>query len=147
MPITPLHLGVLAPINHWFPKKVNNLSFLLVNLWMDAEAILYVLFHVPGRELHGPATHSLLGSLGIAFLVAIWGCASLRWVLGALIGAVSHILLDMLVHSEMQPLDPWIAGNPFYLDAMVPLSALLVVPTAWFILQSVSDRGAAFRRV
>lgn len=147
MPITPLHAGVLAPINHFFPKRVSNVSFLLVNLWMDAEAIMYVLFAVSGRELHGPATHSFLGSLGIALMVSIFGLRSLPWVLGALLGAVSHIILDMLVHSEMQPLSPWRTDNLFYIDGMVIVSAVLVVPTAWFILQLVSGTGGSVRKI
>ena len=141
MPITPLHAGVLAPINHFFPKKVSSVSFILVSLWLDIEAILYVIFEVSGRELHGPVTHSFAGSLAVALIVAIFGFMSLRWVLGALLGAVSHVLLDMLVHAEMQRLAPWRTDNPFYLDGMVIVSALLVVPTAWFVLQLVSGTG------
>ena len=143
MPITPLHLGLLAPINHWFPGKVSNLSFWLITLWLDANAIVYYGMGLELGEIHGPGTHSLLGALIGAGIIALFNMVSLAWILGAVLGAVTHILLDMLVHSEMQPLAPWVDSNPFYCDAMVPLSAVLVVPTAWFILQLVSDKAVA----
>ena len=143
MPITPLHLGLLAPINHWFPGKVSNLSFWLITLWLDANAIVYYGMGLELGEIHGPGTHSLLGALIGAGIIALFNMVSLAWILGAVLGAVTHILLDMLVHSEMQPLAPWVDGNPFYCDAMVPLSTVLVVPTAWFILQLVSDKAVA----
>lgn len=143
MPITPLHAGVLAPINHWFPGKVSNLSFWLITLWLDANAIVYFGMGLELGEFHGPGTHSLLGALIGAGIIALFNMVSLAWILGAVLGAVTHILLDMLVHSEMQPLAPWVDSNPFYCDAMVPLSAVLVVPTAWFILQLVSDKAVA----
>ena len=160
MPITLVHLGILAPLNHFFPKKVNALSFLLVNLWIDAGAIAYVGFNTYWGPLHGPESHSFLASLAISSIVGVVGMlwyvlqeirypgtcptsAILGWYTGAFLGGTSHILLDMLVHSEMQPLAPWVDSNPFYCDAMVPLSAVLVVPTAWFILQLVSDKAVA----
>ncbi len=163
MPITPLHLGILAPINHFFPKKVSNLSFLLITLWMDAEIILHLFFQGPVREFHGPHTHSFLAAFSISTIVAgvgvvamvLWDIhrpirnaphRALAWILGAYLGGLTHILLDMLVHPEMQPLAPWTKSNPFYLDAMLPVTVLLVVPTAWFILQSVSGKGDVIRR-
>jgi len=39
MPLSPLHVGVLAPVNHFFPGKVSNISFVLVTLWIDAQSI------------------------------------------------------------------------------------------------------------
>lgn len=137
MPITPLHLGLLAPINHWFPNKVSNLSFLLVTLWMDTNAIMYYVFglEIPA-ELHGPESHSLLSALLIAGIVSVfvWRWS---WILGAFLGGVTHILLDGLVHSEMLPFYP-IEGNPFYLGAMLPLSLALSIPLVWLIAQYVS---------
>lgn len=135
MPITPLHLGVLAPLNHFYPKKVSNLAFILVTLWIDGNAILYYAFDLPMGEFHNPETHSLLGVFVLSSLIAAAGFSSLRWVLGAYLGGLSHILLDMLVHAEMQPLYP-MTGNPFYFaEGMPVVSALLVLPLIWFILQ------------
>lgn len=155
MPITPLHLGLLAPINHFFPGKVSNLSFILVNLWLDAYAIALFGFGWDLGELHGPDTHSLTAALAIAGLVFVpvfmyrvikhlMGYAhqeklAMAWLSGCYLGAITHILLDAMVHSEMLPFHP-LQGNPLYCNAMVPLSAVLVVLTAWFILQLVSGK-------
>lgn len=136
MPITPLHLGVLAPINHFAPNKVSNVSFILVNLLIDAKSILFVLTG-EGAISHG-AEHSFMGALVFATLVAMFGFRSEKWVFGAYLGGVTHILLDMLVHPEMAPFDPMMVGNPFYMGWMEPVSLLLLPLSIWFIAQCVS---------
>ena len=136
MPITPLHLGLLAPINHWFPGKVSNLSFWLITLWLDANAIVYYGMGLELGEIHGPGTHSLLGALIGAGIIALFNMVSLAWILGAVLGAVTHILLDMLVHAEMQPLFPY-TTNPFYWGDMGLISVILIAPFVWLIAQYV----------
>lgn len=138
MPITPLHFAVLAPVNHFYPGKVSLVSFTLINVWMDGNAILYFVFGLEGPELHGPETHSLLAAIALASILALFGVRSRKWVIGAYLGGVTHVLLDMLVHPEMQPLFP-IHWNPFYAGAMEPLSLLLVPFMAWFIYQFTRD--------
>ena len=136
MPLTPLHFGVLAPVNHFFPGKASLVSFTLINLWMDGNAILYFGFGLDRPELHGPETHSLLAALVLASIMAIVGFRSRKWVIGAYLGGLSHVLLDMLVHSEMQPLYP-IHWNPFYAGMMEPLSLILLPFMIWFCFQVV----------
>lgn len=135
MPITLLHFGLLAPINHFAPKKVSNVSFILVSLWLDANSIFYALFGLPGIA-HG-TEHSFAGAAWLSGIVALCGFMSRKWVLGALLGGVTHVLLDMLVHAEMEPMFPF-KRNPFYMDWMQPLSLVLLPLTVWFIAQSVS---------
>ena len=135
MPITPLHLGVLAPINHFFPNKVSNIAFILVTLWIDGNAILYYGFGLDGGEFHSPATHSFLGVMILSTIAAVPGMLNVKWVLGAYLGGLTHVLLDMLVHVEMNPFFP-VEGNPFYFAEGMPIvSALLVLPLIWFIVQ------------
>lgn len=136
MPITLLHFGLLAPINHFAPKKVSNVSFILTSIWIDGKSILYVLFGLPGIA-HG-VEHSFLGALVLSGIVAIFGFRSRKWILGAVLGGITHVLLDMCVHIEMEPLLP-IKGNVFYMDWMAPLSLALLPFTIWFIAQSVSN--------
>lgn len=62
----------------------------------------------------------------------------MKWVLGAYLAALTHVLLDSLVHSEMAPLWP-MAGNPLYIGAMEPLSLILLPFMLWFIVQTVSS--------
>lgn len=162
MPITPLHLGILAPLNHFFPKKVNNVSFILVNLWLDASAIAYYALGLDMGEFHGPETHSFIAAFALGSIVAIIGfmtcvindvlnrtrnneAKAYAWMWGAFLGAASHILLDAMVHSEMLPFHP-IAGNPFYWGGMTWLSLILVPPLVWLIAQYVSAGVRAFQR-
>lgn len=153
MPITPLHLGLLAPINHFYPKSVSNLSFILVTLWLDASAIAYYALGLEMGEFHGPETHSLIAAMAIAGMVFIVGFGyyvarhlsgkprqevpALAWLLGCYLGGISHILLDAMVHSEMLPFSP-LHGNPFYWGGMEAISGILIPPFIWLIFQYVS---------
>lgn len=136
MPITPLHFGLLAPINHFAPNKVSGISFILVNLWIDAVAIINWFQGTP-LPSHDEGNHTLPGAMLIAVFIAVLGMRSMKWVLGAFLGALTHILLDGLVHPEMQPLHP-MAGNPFYMGWLEPLSLFLVPFLIWLIFQYVS---------
>ena len=163
MPITPLHLGILAPFNHWLPGKVNNLSFWLVTLWLDASAIGYYALGLEMGEFHGPETHSFLAAAALASLIGMLGFGyyvlkelfwsalqenserALAWICGAYLGGFSHILLDAMVHSEMLPFAP-IPGNPFYWGGMEPVSLLLVTLTIWLIAQYALSGVRAVRK-
>ena len=163
MPITPLHLGLLAPLNHWLPGKVNNLSFWLVTLWLDASAIAYYTLGLKMGEFHGPETHSFIAAVALAGIVScvgvlymLWVAATQArttlaagqpwpWVLGAFLGGMTHILLDAMVHSEMLPIHP-LSGNPFYWGGMEPVSILLVPLAIWLTSQYVSAGVQAVRK-
>jgi membrane-bound metal-dependent hydrolase YbcI (DUF457 family) len=132
MPITPLHVGVLAPINHFFPGKFNNLAFIIVTLWLDASAIAYYALGLEMGEMHGPLTHSFMGAMLLSGIVAVLGFKSVPWIAGAFLGGMTHILLDAMVHVEMLPIYP-LDGNPFYWGGMEPVSLLLVAPLIWLI--------------
>lgn len=147
MPITPLHFGLMAPVNHFFPNKVSIISFVLINVWMDGSSITYALFGLEYIEPHSPLTHSLLSALVLASIMS-WRLflpgvfmkpkpATLKWALGAYYGGVSHVLLDSLVHFDMVPLYP-ITVNHFQSVNMATLSLVLLPFTIWFIQQCVS---------
>lgn len=153
MPITPLHLGILAPLNHFFPKKVNNLSFLLITLWMDASAIAYYGLGLEMGEFHGPSSHSLNAVLIMSSIVIALGMffvskepKVLAWMLGAYLGGFSHILLDGMVHSEMLPFHP-APGNPFYWGGMEWVSLMLLPLLIWLISQFSLNVVQAFQRI
>lgn len=112
------------------------MSFTMVNLWIDAPFILAALTDTV-LPSHESANHSFVAAALIAVLVSVPGMRSHKWVFGAFLGALSHITLDMLVHTDMSPLEP-MAGNPFYMGWMEPMSLVLLPLTVWFIFQSVS---------
>lgn len=137
MPITPLHFGVLAPVNHLAPGRISNVSFVLVNLMVDFHSILWWLTGYNGGPTHG-VEHSFLGILPLILYVSLLRMWSLKWWLGAALGGLSHVVLDALVHSDMSPFYP-LTGNPLYADLMGPLSGALLVLCAWLTLQYVSS--------
>lgn len=119
-----------------------------MNLWLDSLAI-QAWFAGEPLPSHDRADHTFVIAMSMAVILAVLGVRSAPWVAGAFTGAVSHILLDALVHPEMQPFKLMgIEGNPLYLGLMVPLSWALVPLTGWFIVQSVSGSlGWARRRL
>lgn len=129
MPITPLHLAAGLPLRHWLRQRFSLAAFIAVNILIDLEPGLIMFFNMDslGYPLHG-TLHTLAGTTGAGLLVA--ACAPRRAVLiGAMIGAWSHLLLDALVHTDVQPLWPIAGGNPLYQGWMEPVSliCLLVV--------------------
>lgn len=162
MPITPLHLGILAPINHWLPGKVNNLSFWLVTLWLDASAIGYYALSLEMGEFYGPETHSFIAAVALANVVGMLGFMfyvikevlwptprinqdrAMSWFAGAFLGGFSHVLLNAMVHSELEPFHP-IVGNPFYWGGMSWISLLLVPPLIWLTSQYVHNSYSFIR--
>ncbi len=135
MPITPLHIGVLAPINHFSPGKVSATSFAIGQVLLDAESIRYYLTGY-GDVSHG--SHTLFAALMLGAWISIVGFWSARWVWGAFIGTFSHVLLDALVHTDVELLGPWVPGNALNAGLMEPLSFILLVMCAWWGLQKMS---------
>jgi hypothetical protein len=127
---------------------MSHVSFILTNIALDLFVIQLVVYmdflerHDEGRTalawqngLHDAPDHALIGALIIGLLVALPRMRRPGWLLGCVIGAVSHILLDALVHSDLHPFWPLLSGNPFYLDLMAPLSAVLTIGCAVWLLQ------------
>lgn len=136
MPITPLHFGVMAPINHLAKSKVSNTAFVLINVIIDLPVIAMVLFPevFKGDVLHGPLTHSFVGVMVLALLLSLFGYKSRKWIQGIWIGGISHIVMDMLVHPDMAPLYPK-SGNVFYMGWMAPVSLVGFILMICWLLQ------------
>lgn len=115
-------------------------AFIATNILIDVEpgAVMYLGLNYP---LHG-VVHTLLGATAIAMLVGL--ILSFRWRMsrqkivaawvGALFGAWSHLLLDALVHTDVQPLWPALDGNPIYMGWMAPLSLVCLVVTLGYLV-------------
>lgn len=127
----------MAPVIYWTRCWVALVSFTLVNLWIDLDAIVNWL---SGKDFpsHDEAWHTMHGALLTAFVIGLMVVWSWRWVLGAFFGGVSHIYLDALVHPEMQPFVDTEPGNPLYSGLMEPLSLALLPFTLWLIVLIVS---------
>lgn len=139
MPITPFHFGPGAFLKAIAPRQVSWTAFALANGLIDLEPILLFLF--TGEPAHR-FFHTLPGAT-LAALAAVWpgriACASwlrfwnrqlspaqARWLgcepsintrqalVGALLGAWSHLILDMAMHVDVRPLWPAIGTNPWH---------------------------------
>ncbi|MBK6630616.1 MAG: hypothetical protein IPG33_05970 [Betaproteobacteria bacterium] len=129
MPITPFHFGPGALIKAAAPRHVSWTTFALANGLIDLEPIL--LFFLTGEPAHR-FFHTLPGAT-LAALAAAWpgriageawlrfwnrqlspaqagwlGCpatiSSKQAFIGALLGAWSHLALDMAMHVDVTPL-------------------------------------------
>jgi len=141
MPATPLHIGIPGLISYYNPKKVDIAAAIIGSVIIDTDFFLFLIF---GTPVHG-YLHSFLSATLVAVLLAgilyllnptmielkKWfgwetetGIKSL--LAGAFTGTYSHIILDMLLYWEMNPLFPF-NGNPFY----VPGAALPVFITVY----------------
>lgn len=135
MPITLLHLGVLAPINYLTKNKVSNISFFFTTVWIDIQSIVYYITGL-GDYDHG-VSHSVLGMSCAAFLVCVLGFKTWKWVYGTIAAVISHLILDGMVHSDMR-FFMVMDDNPLFLDWMGVISLLLLPCLIWLILQIVS---------
>ena len=139
MPFTPLHMGPALLLKAGCERRFSLFAFGCAQILMDIEPLLGLIRHAP--VLHG-RTHTLLWALpiglGAVLLARLLRCLvlrrwnrevahyGLRWLSlplscgwsallwGGLLGAYSHLLLDGLMHGDIQPLWPLYAGNPFY---------------------------------
>lgn len=147
MPATPLHIGPALIVKAVAPHHFSVLVFAFGNVLMDIEPVVQFL-----REeyvLHG-FTHTYVGAtiLGIVslflgkpfcerllarfqadprspFLVWLHGPDRIGWrtaAISAFAATYSHVVLDSIMHGDMEPLAPWSKANG--LLATVPVDTL-----------------------
>lgn len=147
MPITPFHFGPGLLFAAIAPRFVSWTVFALANVLIDLEPI--TLFFLTGDPSH-PWLHTLPGAVAVATVVALAGrrpCvvflrwwntrlspAQARWLgvdpaitvvqawCGAFTGTLSHILLDGIMHVDVRPFWPVLAGNP--LQGLIDIDVL-----------------------
>ena len=132
MPLTPFHFGPGALIKAWLPRRFSLLVFCYAQVLMDIE----VVYRVFSRQLalHGPL-HSYPGALAVALVCAVtsrplylalnfcWRLVPGRRIplslpegrvilFSAIVGTLSHVLLDSIMHPDLEPFWPFASGNP-----------------------------------
>lgn len=124
MPITPFHFGLGAALHAVAPRHVSFLSFCGTNVLIDLESLYNLIYqrHPVHAFLHTYAGATLAAAAVIGlFLMARWLAARLRlpnvlrWRelsplqvgLGTTLGAYSHVILDSVMHPDIQPLAPF----------------------------------------
>lgn len=125
MILTPLYVGLLAPINHFARGKVSNISFVVVTLWLDGAHLVYPLFRV-GHLLDAQQPTSFMAALLAGSIVALLGLLRTSWVLGAIAGALSHAAIDLLLFAR---------GDPPQLGEGHWIELALTALCAWLLFQ------------
>lgn len=130
MPFTPFHMGPGLLLKAVLGSSFSLMIFGWTQIIMDIQPLI-VLITGEGH-LHG-FTHTYIGASLLAILSALTGkhlselalsVLQLSWVssykikwpvaiVSAFIGSYSHVLLDSLMHSDLQPFYPLTVNNPF----------------------------------
>jgi membrane-bound metal-dependent hydrolase YbcI (DUF457 family) len=125
MPFTPIHLGPGAAFKAIGGRHFSLMVFGGSQVLMDIEPLIGIIQNKP--ILHG-YTHTLVGALLIGLVAGVIGRPISAFVLkllqikhhpftwgasfsSAFVGTFSHIGLDAIMHSDMNPLWPIIQGN------------------------------------
>ncbi len=127
MPFTPIHMGPGMLVKSVIQERFSLMVFGWSQIVMDIQP-LYAMF--TGKvHLHG-ATHTYLGAIPVALIAVVtgkhlaafglrrfdladhlpisWGVA----LFSALIGALSHVFLDSIMHADLHPYAPYSLVNP-----------------------------------
>ena len=129
MPFTPFHLGPAVLIGFILLGYLDLPTFIVASVLVDLEPLAVLVFGLPG-PLHG-FFHSFLGASVVAVLLAVvvsrvrgflepvyvflrldGDRRPQRFLVAALLGTWSHVLLDAPLYGEMRPFYP-LGGNPF----------------------------------
>lgn len=138
--------------------RVSFLSFCAANVLIDIESLYNLVLrrHPVHAFLHTYIGATLIVAATIVLFLAMRWFASKFWLpnlfrwqallvpsvaLGAAFGAYSHILLDSLMHADIQPFSPFSSANP--LLGVVPLGTLHI---ALLVLAAVGVAVVGLRR-
>lgn len=139
MPITPFHFGPGAALHAIAPRHVSFLAFCAANVLIDVESLHNLLRR---RYPVHAFFHTYIGAtlIALAMIATFWWLTRPRIVrrlpdllgwkqltlrqvgVGAALGAYSHVVLDSVMHADIQPWSPFSSQNP--LLGAVPLSTL-----------------------
>lgn len=143
MPLTPLHLGPVLPLKLLAPRSFSLGTFAVVQVAIDLEVVYNIVTDAPvlHTRAHTLAGALLVGLL--CLVPAKFGLtAAYRWLrprlaaredvprsvvsalrditwlgalVGALLGSLTHVVLDGLMHMDVHPFAPWLADNPLWI--------------------------------
>lgn len=153
MPFTPFHFGPGAAVKAVAPRHFSFTMFVFTNVVIDVEPLYFMA--TGDWPIHRFA-HTYLGATAVAIACFLAGRPVCAWALrlwnsrlsevqarwlrvepridalpaatGVLIGGWSHVLLDSLMHSDVEPLAPFAPGNSLLqLVTLLQLELICVV--------------------
>lgn len=128
MPFTPIHMGPGLLVKALLQGSFSLMVFGWAQIIMDIQPLIVLLTGV--GHLHG-FSHSYLGATAIGIGSALTGKYAAEFTLrrsgricflpiswpvafvSALIGSYSHVLLDGIMHADLEPFAPFSRDNPF----------------------------------
>ncbi|MDO6428553.1 metal-dependent hydrolase [Thalassotalea sp. 1_MG-2023] len=139
MPFTPIHMGPGIFIKAILQGSFSLMVFGWTQIVMDIQPLIVM---ITGEgHLHG-FTHTYIGAILIALFSALTGkylselglkiltisnensVVSIKWwvvLLSAFIGSFSHVLLDSIMHADVEPFFPLTIDNQFLDLISVPM--------------------------
>lgn len=129
MPLTPFHFGLGAAIHSVAPKRMSFLAFCAANCVIDCEPFYYIITDNPPlhRFFHTAIGAAIVAAITVLLYSACCWFANRFWlpdlfewkklkcssvVVGAILGAYTHIFLDSIMHHDMRPFAPFSDENP-----------------------------------
>jgi LexA-binding, inner membrane-associated putative hydrolase len=126
VPLTPFHLGPGALFKAAARRRFSFMVFGGSQVLMDIEPLVKMIRG--DAVIHGPS-HTILGALFIGLVSGLIGRPiselvlrrlrfehySITWpvsFVSAFVGIFSHVVLDAIMHKDMNPLWPLTSGNP-----------------------------------
>jgi hypothetical protein len=139
VPITPFHFGPGLLVKGVGPRVFSWTAFCASNIVIDFESLYYLERNEwpVHRQLHTFVGAGIVGVVVAMAMMVVARWLPKRWfrgaawkaevsrggiVSGALVGALSHPVLDGIMHTDIEPLQPWSDANP--LHAVLGLAAL-----------------------
>lgn len=128
MPFTPVHMGPGMLVKSVLQERFSLMMFGWSQIVIDMQPLSVML--TGHGHLHG-FTHTYLGAFPVAIVAALTGKhlagvglklldledhLPITWrvaFLSVFIGTYSHVLLDSVMHADLQPFAPWRLDNPF----------------------------------
>lgn len=157
VPFTPFHLGPGALFKAIGGDRFSFMIFGGAQILMDVEPLVRILRH--DAVLHG-LTHTIAGAFAVAGASVLLGvpitnmlirgftiASPITWAVGvisALVGTFSHILLDAIMHADMNPLWPFAYGNA--LLGLISVGTLHLVCVACGGIGTIAIALRALRR-
>ncbi len=154
IPFTPFHFGPVLFAKGCFPHRNWLTPFILANVFIDCEVLYCLRFSL--HPIHGYC-HTYIGGTLIGAFAAVVAYGGLRAVLhlapvtwftairtvskrklicdsavSGLVGGISHVLLDSLMHRDMNPFWPFVNGNALAGIVGVGILHIVLAATGFF---------------